>query len=167
MKKLLGLFCTVLALSACDLQPKITSIPDSIGEFITNRYPALLADPETQPEIYNSAATDYGVYASPELYGNADVDDYILYSSVDDYTGLNIGGKTATAEKRINGKIDRFKNLTAFVGAFPIEAPQYTIMVVLDEPKGTPESFGLRTAAWNAVPTTGKILNDILPLLFR
>ncbi|HNY25056.1 MAG TPA: penicillin-binding protein 2 [Alphaproteobacteria bacterium] len=81
--------------------------------------------------------------------------------------GINIGGKTATAEKRINGKIDRFKNLTAFIGAFPIEAPQYTIMVVLDEPKGTPESFGLRTAAWNAVPTTGKILNDILPLLFR
>ena len=32
---------------------------------------------------------------------------------------------------------------------------------------GTPESFGLRTAAWNAVPTTGKILDGILPLLFE
>lgn len=80
--------------------------------------------------------------------------------------GINIGGKTATAEKRVNGKIDRKKNLTAFAGAFPIEAPQYTILVVLDEPKGTKKSFGLRTAAWNAVPTTGKILDSILPLLF-
>ncbi len=81
--------------------------------------------------------------------------------------GIQIGGKTATAEKRINGKIDRKKNLTAFAGIFPAAAPQYTILVVLDEPKGTEESWGLRTAAWNAVPTTGKILDSILPLLFE
>lgn len=80
--------------------------------------------------------------------------------------GINIGGKTATAEKRVNGVIDRKKNLTAFAGAFPIEAPQYTILVVLDEPQGTTETWNLRTAAWNAVPTTGKILDSILPLLF-
>jgi murein DD-endopeptidase MepM/ murein hydrolase activator NlpD len=73
-------------LAACDLQPKITALPDTVGDFITARYPALLADPNTQPEIYNSAATDYGVYASPELYGTgASTDDYVLYSSVDDY----------------------------------------------------------------------------------
>lgn len=72
-------------MNACDLQPKIASIPDNIGMFIEDRYPALLADPETQPEIYNSAASDYGVYASPELYGSANVNDYVLYSSVDDY----------------------------------------------------------------------------------
>ncbi|MBO7508828.1 MAG: penicillin-binding protein 2 [Alphaproteobacteria bacterium] len=81
--------------------------------------------------------------------------------------GIQIGGKTATAEKRINGKVDKFRNLTAFVGIFPVAAPQYTILVVLDEPKGIEETFGLRTAAWNAVPTTGKILNSILPLLFE
>lgn len=81
--------------------------------------------------------------------------------------GIQIGGKTATAEKRINGKIDRKKNLTAFAGIFPAAAPQYTILVILDEPQGTKESWGLRTAAWNAVPTTGKILDSILPLLFE
>lgn len=81
--------------------------------------------------------------------------------------GIQIGGKTATAEKRINGKIDKKKNLTAFAGIFPASAPQYTILVILDEPKGTEESWGLRTAAWNAVPTTGKILDSILPLLFE
>lgn len=81
--------------------------------------------------------------------------------------GIQIGGKTATAEKRVNGVIDKFKNLTAFVGIFPVSAPQYTILVVLDEPKGTEDTFGLRTAAWNAVPTAGKILDSILPLLFE
>ena len=84
-KFFIPLFFCGLGLVACDLQPKIASIPDSVGMFIEDRYPALLADPETQPEIYNSAATDYGVYASPELYGSANIDDYVLYASVDDY----------------------------------------------------------------------------------
>ena len=79
-----SVLCT-LVLCACDLQPKIASIPDDIGMFIEDRYPALLADPDTEPEIYNSAATDYGVYASPELYGSSSMDDYVLYASVDDY----------------------------------------------------------------------------------
>jgi cell division protein FtsI (penicillin-binding protein 3) len=81
--------------------------------------------------------------------------------------GINIGGKTSTAEKRVNGVIDRTKNLTSFVGAFPIEAPEYTILVMLDEPRGIPETFGLRTAAWNAVPTAGNIMDAILPMLFN
>ncbi|MBE6457395.1 MAG: penicillin-binding protein 2 [Alphaproteobacteria bacterium] len=81
--------------------------------------------------------------------------------------GIQIGGKTSTAEKYTNGKIDNKRNVTAFVGVFPAHAPQYTILVVLDEPKGTKESWGWRTAAWNAVPTTGKILDSILPLLFE
>ena len=79
----LGLVAVTVA--ACDLQPKIVSLPDSVGEFISARYPALLADPETQPEIYNSAAMDYGVYASPTLYGSVESADYVEYASVDDY----------------------------------------------------------------------------------
>lgn len=76
----------VLLLAACDLQPKIASIPDYVGEFISARYPALLADPVKEPEIYNSAAGDYGVYASPELYGSLGAtDDYVNYAATDDY----------------------------------------------------------------------------------
>lgn len=81
--------------------------------------------------------------------------------------GIQIAGKTATAEKYTNGKIDTKRNVTAFVGIFPANAPQYTILIVLDEPQGTKESWGWRTAAWNAVPVTGKILDSILPLLFE
>ena len=82
-------------------------------------------------------------------------------------SGIKIGGKTSTAEKYTNKKIDSKRNVTAFVGVFPADAPQYTILVVLDEPQGTKESWGWRTAAWNAVPVTGKILDSILPLLFE
>ena len=74
-----------LFLSACDLQPKIMALPDTVGDFISARYPALLADPNSQSDIYNSAASDYGVYAAPELYGSDGMDEYVLYASVDDY----------------------------------------------------------------------------------
>lgn len=98
MKKIILVFVGVLfTQTACDLQPKIKSLPDSVGEFITARYPALLADPDQFPEIYYSAATDYGVYAAPELYGTYANDDYVMYASVDDYiippqvTDIDIG----------------------------------------------------------------------------
>ncbi|MBR6752327.1 MAG: penicillin-binding protein 2, partial [Alphaproteobacteria bacterium] len=81
--------------------------------------------------------------------------------------GINIGGKTGTAEKRVNGAIDKHRNMTTFVGIFPAEAPQYIIMVVLDEPQGLAETGGWRTASQNSVPTAGKILDGILPLLFE
>ena len=87
MRKLSLLFsCVILLLCVgCDLQPKIISLPDTVGEFISSRYPALLADPNAQPEIYNSAASDYGVYASPQLYGSVGTDEYVTYASVNDY----------------------------------------------------------------------------------
>ena len=86
MKKILLILSGVLLTqSACDLQPRVVSFPDTVGEFISARYPALLADPYASPEIYNSAATDYGVYASPNLYGTESTDDYVMYASVNDY----------------------------------------------------------------------------------
>ncbi len=87
MKNFVWFFLGVsLLMVACDLQPRILSLPDDVGQFISQRYPALLADPNTQPEIYNSAATDYGLYASPDLYGTFNAtDEYVMYASVDDY----------------------------------------------------------------------------------
>jgi cell division protein FtsI (penicillin-binding protein 3) len=81
--------------------------------------------------------------------------------------GFKIGGKTGTAEKYISGTNDKKRNQTAFVGIFPVDAPQYILLVILDEPKGIKETWNLRTAAWNAVPTAGNIMSRILPLLFE
>ncbi len=82
--------------------------------------------------------------------------------------GIEIGGKTGTAEKRnADGTIDKNRNVTVFTGVFPVSAPQYIIIIMLDEPHGTEESGNWRTAAWNAVPTAGAILDGIMPLLFE
>ncbi len=83
-KALKFLICAVLLL-ACDLQPKLASVPDNVADLIMTRYPALLADPETNPEIYNSAAVDYGVYASPDVSGE---DEVLVYKPSDKYTYL-------------------------------------------------------------------------------
>ena len=80
--------------------------------------------------------------------------------------GVQIGGKTATAEKYTNGKVDSKRNVTAYVSIFPANAPQYITLVVMDEPQPEKGKYW-KTAAWNSVPTTGKILDRILPLLFE
>ena len=87
MKKIISI-CLGIALTqtACDLQPRVVLFPDAVGDFISARYPALLADPNTNPEIYNSAVTDYGVYESPDLYGTESVEDKVVYAGADDYT---------------------------------------------------------------------------------
>jgi cell division protein FtsI (penicillin-binding protein 3) len=82
-----------------------------------------------------------------------------------DVPGYRVGGKTGTAEKVINGRYSKEKNLTSFIGAFPMDDPQYVIMVLLDEPKATTETFGQSTSGWNAVPTAGKIIERIAPIL--
>ena len=81
--------------------------------------------------------------------------------------GLEVGGKTGTAEKRKDGKTDKSRNLTVFTGIFPVSTPQYIILIMLDEPQGIAETGGWKTSSWNAVPTAGAIINGIVPLLFE
>ena len=52
--------------------------------------------------------------------------------------GYRIAGKTGTAEKPdlINGGYDKKRHYACFVGYGPLPDPRYTIMVLLDEPKG-------------------------------
>jgi cell division protein FtsI (penicillin-binding protein 3) len=46
-----------------------------------------------------------------------------------------------------------------------MDEPRYAMVVMLDEPKGTAETFGWRTAGWNAAPTFGKVVGRIAPML--
>jgi cell division protein FtsI (penicillin-binding protein 3) len=82
-----------------------------------------------------------------------------------DVIGYRVGGKTGTAEKVVNGRYSKDNRLTSFIGAFPMDAPRYLIMVMLDEPKATRETYGFATAGWNAVPTAGLIIERIAPML--
>ncbi len=82
-----------------------------------------------------------------------------------DIIGYRVGGKTGTAEKVINGRYSQNNRLASFIGAFPMDNPQYAIMVMLDEPQATAETYGFATAGWNAVPTAGQIISRIAPIL--
>lgn len=82
-----------------------------------------------------------------------------------DVPGYRIGGKTGTAEKVVRGRYSKDHRLASFIGAFPMENPRYAILVMLDEPKPLPETYGFATSGWNAVPTAGNIIARIAPLL--
>lgn len=78
--------------------------------------------------------------------------------------GYGVGGKTGTAEKVENGRYVSDKRRNSFLAAFPMDAPKYLVLVVIDEPK--PESPGRgATAGSNAAPTVGNIVRRIAPML--
>ncbi|MBR1777991.1 MAG: penicillin-binding protein 2 [Alphaproteobacteria bacterium] len=79
--------------------------------------------------------------------------------------GYEVGGKTGSAQKIVNGKYLENTLRTSFISAFPMDNPQYVLMVMLDAPKGIKETYNLNTAAWNAVPTAEKIIAAVAPQL--
>jgi cell division protein FtsI (penicillin-binding protein 3) len=82
-----------------------------------------------------------------------------------DAPGYRVGGKTGTAQKIINGRYSQTINITSFAGVFPMDDPRYVIVVMLDEPKATPETYGFTTAGWNVAPVVSKTVSRIAPML--
>ena len=82
-----------------------------------------------------------------------------------DVKGYYIGGKTGTAEKVVGGRYSKKQVLNSFTAILPADNPQYQLLVMLDEPKALPETHGFITSGWNAVPTGGKVIARIAPLL--
>ena len=81
--------------------------------------------------------------------------------------GIRVGAKTASVNKVIKGKVSEDKIVTAATTVFPAERPMYTMLVIFDEPQATENSFGWKTAAWNAAPVSGQLLKDIIPVLVK
>ena len=82
-----------------------------------------------------------------------------------DVKGYYIGGKTGTSEKVVNGRYSKKQVLNSFTAIMPADNPQYQLLVMLDEPQPLPETHGFITSGWNAVPTGGKVIARIAPLL--
>jgi cell division protein FtsI (penicillin-binding protein 3) len=78
-----------------------------------------------------------------------------------DAPGYRVGGKTGTAEAAVAGGYDHSRNVATFAAAFPMDAPRYVVLAMLDSPQGTKETGGWKTAAWNAAPVVGRTISRI------
>ncbi len=91
--------------------------------------------------------------------------------------GYEVGGKTGTAQKSIDGVYSKNK-VNTFVSIFPTSKPQYVLVVLLDEPKPNKEYIyhyrdgrnpykgnWRNTAGWTSVEIAGKIIEKIGPIL--
>ena len=85
-----------------------------------------------------------------------------------DAVGLRVGGKTGSAQKPENGHYSK-NNVSSFVGVFPTDGPigadRYLVVVTLDSPHPTKDTYGFITAGWNAAPTAGAVIERIAPFL--
>ena len=82
-----------------------------------------------------------------------------------DAPGYRVGGKTGTAEKLAGGRYTSAAVVTTFAGVFPMDDPRYVIVVMLDDPKATAETYGFHTAGWNVAPVVSKTVARIAPML--
>lgn len=72
--------------------------------------------------------------------------------------GVNIAGKTGTAQKYIDGKYTSSSHISSFIGYFPSENPLILISVTLDNPKSG-EYYGGKVAAPIFKKITQRVLN--------
>lgn len=79
--------------------------------------------------------------------------------------GYLVGGKTGTAEKAGVGAYQENALMSSFVGVFPMDAPKYLVLIILDEPVGTKETFNFEGGGWVAAPAVGKVISRIAPML--
>jgi cell division protein FtsI (penicillin-binding protein 3) len=82
-----------------------------------------------------------------------------------DAPGYRVGGKTGTAEKLIGGHYTSTAVVTSFAGVFPMDEPRYVMVMMLDDPKATAETYGFHTAAWNIGPAFSLAVSRIAPML--
>ena len=79
--------------------------------------------------------------------------------------GYLVGGKTGTAEKSSRRGYSKSAKLSSFVGAFPMDAPRYVVLALLDEPIGNKSTFNYATGGWVAAPVVGKVISRVGPMV--
>ena len=77
-----------------------------------------------------------------------------------------VGGKTGTADKvRPNGGYYEDKVVATFASIFPVERPQFVLILTLDEPTTNDGSKWQRGAGNTVVPVAAEIISRVAPFL--
>ncbi len=77
-----------------------------------------------------------------------------------------VGAKTGSTLKRAGAKgYSDQKSRVFIVTFFPMTNPQYAMLLMMDEPRGTKETFYFSASGWNVAPIAQKIIKRIGPIL--
>jgi cell division protein FtsI (penicillin-binding protein 3) len=82
-----------------------------------------------------------------------------------DALGYLVAGKTGTGEKAGPNGYDANRRVSSFAGVFPANEPRYSVLILLDEPKGSAQTGGVATAGMTAAPSVARIVERAAPLL--
>lgn len=74
--------------------------------------------------------------------------------------GYRVAGKTGTAEKSINGKYEKNKNIGSFVGLIPATNPRIIMAIMIDEP-----TVGSHFGGAVAAPVFSNVMTDVMKIL--
>lgn len=79
--------------------------------------------------------------------------------------GYRVGGKTGTAEIAMKSGYSKKRNVSTFAAAFPMDAPRYVVVAMLDSPHANAQSAGQTTAAWTVAPVVSRVITRTGSLL--
>ena len=83
-----------------------------------------------------------------------------------DVEGYEVGGKTGTADKpNATGGYSRDKTISTFASFFPASAPEYVLVIALDEPTAVINETAFRTAGLTAAPVLGHAIRRLAPVM--
>jgi len=122
-------------------------------------YPTLLADrPRTGERVFSSDTSRAMLAIMRDVVASGT-------ARRADLPGYRVGGKTGTAEKVGPGGYDRKRVISTFAAVFPTDAPEYVLLVSLDEPTDRSGPRPSRVAGRTAVPVAHDIIARIAPIL--
>lgn len=74
--------------------------------------------------------------------------------------GYRVAGKTGTAEKLMNGKYEKNKNIGSFVGLIPATNPRIIMAIMIDEP-----TVGSHFGGVVAAPVFSNVMTEVMKIL--
>lgn len=82
-----------------------------------------------------------------------------------DAPGYRVGGKTGTAEIAQRGGYTKNANVSTFAAAFPMDAPRYVVIAMLDSPRRVEANSFQTTAAYTVAPVVSRVISRTGALL--
>lgn len=82
-----------------------------------------------------------------------------------DAGGLELAGKTGSAEKPNKGVYESDVLFSSFAAVFPASDPKYVVLIAIDEPKRTAAADNLATGGAVAAPAVGRVAARMAPLV--